>query len=356
MSFGLHRFHSLALELGQPFAKKLHGSPLTPPDDDRGEPTHQTWFVANAAGWVAGLEIDGRLILATGEHGRIWQIEAGRARELELTDELRSSKAEPRMRSASVAPIPGRRWLLGEGLDFSTRPGRLGQFPIDQLPLAADLSTLLAAVGPKPAKPGFWQRLRGRSESPAGVALVLDCDVDEPLPAGFTAGLRELERRRLHLDWQGNEADNYPLRLFDLPRPQGDLHEALLAIWRSELERHPDLAASSQAAWTDRDPDISPAQGFAELVPGQPERGWWRAATWAELEANLQVRAAKPPWSQSVSSRDLLAHLRAAVEHPRVVAVFDIPDEASVVAWYLLGGVSITSGCLELVALQRVWS
>ena len=102
-------------------------------------------------------------------------------------------------------------------------------------------------------------------------------------------------------------------------------------------------------------------------MPGQPERGWWREAEWAELETDMflggtefRERGTPGAWSLSEAycpGLDIVERLRAVTVEHRAVAVFDVPHEESVVAWYLFGGISKSAGdTLEVVALERVWS
>ncbi|PRQ02007.1 hypothetical protein [Enhygromyxa salina] len=365
-------FEHLTLRVGE-LGPKLHGSPLTPPDAaERTCPTHQTWFAATADAVVGALEHDGELHLATGAGGRVWQIDAGQARELQLNAELpellrwTAATSEPstghlgdrrnlvrQLRWARHTPIPGQRLLLVDGLNPD----------IAQLPLNAEPSVLLEALRPRVDPPSRWRRLLGaKSSGPSGAALVLDCIESAPLPDGFTPWLRALEQRGMHLDWSGNEAGNYPLPLFELPPPSGPdpLRSALLGIARDQLER------ASEDAWADWPPDSSPTEGYEQLVSGQPQRGWWRDASHEELVSGLELRGsefadrgtptAQLTWSRSISGGELLGRLQASVQEICAVAVSGVPDDECVVVWYLLGGVSRTSGKLEVVALERVWS
>lgn len=365
---------------GPPGPNRLPYSPLAPaPRDGVPEPSYQTWSLIRGRRFVGALDCEGVLHLGVGREGSAWLIDGQGSRELALDaarpEVLRwsSTEAEP------VSAMPLESWGVPRAvlttLRFAVLEPRVGQRivlvdgfdpPAEGWSLARGTESLLAALAlPQPAGKGLRDRLRRLFDprEPEAVGLILDLVSEPPAPSGWCPWLRELERRGLHLDWRGNESDNYPLDLFERAAPEPATREtiegAMLELARDVLER-------DTVAWDERDPSAPADPGFRELVPGEPRRGFWRRVEWRELETQLHVSGyayldaeegrRDQLWARRISGPELLVELRARVHEPVAVGVFDVPREDCVEVWYLIGGVARASGALEWVAVSRVWT
>lgn len=372
------RIDGTGRRFGPVYRERIYGSPLEPWVERRTEvPAHQSWFVGGEGGEVGALWIAGALHLAVGRGGSGWVVDAGAPAPLSFSGEVPPALSpEPanldsnlhrglaarrahlaKLSYCSVEVAPGRRFFLTSGL--MVPPGSLAGSP--------ERGELIETVSKgQPAAPrAFFSRLIGSAAAePAGALLVLDCERGEDEPEGFLPWLAYHERHGVTFDWMGNEGGGGLLVHSErAPAAEGGTVSALLDLLGASPEVRAGLGDEAWDEWRDYGED-DPA--YAPLIAASPERGFWREVELEELRDDLRGGASEYLAAGTADARlfterrvpgsHLVDRLRASLHEPAVVALHQVPSDESVVVWFALGGVSKSSGDLEVMLVERVWS
>ncbi len=377
MTDGPVRFEHFARRFGPTYKKRIYGSPLEPWVEARADvPAHASWFVGGQGGEVGALWCEGNLYLAVGRGGAGWRLEGGSVTELRFEpdapevlrrepEDLRANihtvlfeRRQPlaRLSYCRVTPAAGQRFLMTSGISLDIAG-------LDVNETSAELIETIAAAQPQPERGGFFARMLGSSPGqPAGVALVLGCRRGEPAPDGFLAWLRFQEQRGVIFDWKGNEGGG-GLHTCTEPGPVEDIERALLSVLEQSPEVREGIFEEAWEEWREYGVD---EPGFERLIEDAPQRGFWRRLDLEEIARDLNGRAsgylhagtseARLLFEEHVPGAELVARMRAALVEPVVMALHQVPSDESVVVWFAIGGVSKTSGDLEVMLVERVWS
>lgn len=370
------RFEHLGRRFGTTYEERVYGSPLEPWVDCRIDaPAHRAWFVGGKGGEVGALFYADELYLAVGRGGLGWRFDNGALESLcfdqkapevlrNEPSDLQSNKhtvlfARRRpladMRFCRVTPKVGQRYFLSSGLSV--------QATDLQSDLAnAELMERVAASQPEP-KRGILARLLGSAPvGPTGAALILGCHDDESPPVGFLPWLEYHQRRGISFGWMGNEGGG-ELVTHSEPAPEVNVDRALLEILEKSETVREGLFEEAWEEWREFG-DAQP--GFEQLIEDAPQRGFWRRSDLVELEQDLSGRAseylnsgtsdARLLYERHIPGRLLVEHLQKALIEPVALALHQVPSDESVVVWFAIGGISKSSGQLEVMVVQRVWS
>ncbi|MGH1345622.1 MAG: hypothetical protein ACRBN8_28920 [Nannocystales bacterium] len=322
---------------------------------------YEAVFAEGACGAAGALHVGEDVVLAVNERGAGWRVVDGRMEPLRFgevppkhlatgTDASSPTSAELRAQLAAlrwcvVRPTAPARFLLVSGLE------------LDLSGLDASRADLLDAL-PTPASPGFFGRLRG-AKPPEGVALLLSvCPETENPPDGWLPWLRFYRGLGLEFHCWGTEGGG-EMEFHDAPAPDGPIEDALLEVLRTHDALEQGQFTELYLNWLES--GESPESGFRELVPGQPERGHWCPAPLDEVAKTFEARVARRDVQEGQHVRVrpgtlLVAHLRKAIVEPVALALHAEPTDESVVVWFIVGGISKTSGRLEVFLSERVWS
>jgi hypothetical protein len=350
------QLHAHGRRFGAPTDERVSGSPLEPTE----RVAHETWWLQGHGGEVGALLVGDLLHLAVGRHGTGWRRVDGAWQPL-VFDQPRppvlSAPAEPSLeaeerrrplatlRWCSVTPTAGDPLLLVSGFDLG--PGPLG-------PLADE--ELLAAI-PEAPPPGFFARLLGAKEQ-EGTAMTLRYEAGDAPPPGWLPWLGFHRDHDLEFHCWGTEGGG-ELELVSAQAPVVPLREALLDLLRSHERLDPDTLADLYGNWQESGDQPDPS--LTELVAGAPERGSWREVPLEELAGVLMAYASHTDSQglrreRTLPGSALTARLRETVHEPLVLALYAEPTSESVVVWFVAGGVSKTSGQLECLLTERVWT
>ncbi|HHH30862.1 MAG TPA: hypothetical protein ENK57_21300 [Polyangiaceae bacterium] len=370
------RFEHLAQRFGPTYKKRIYGSPLEPWVEARADvPAHRSWFVGGQGGEVGALWCEGELFLAVGRDGAGWQLEGGSVATLhfepgapeilqrepaDLHANIHTVLFERRQPLADlsycrVTPKPGQRFLLSSGLSIEISG-------LDVSETNAELFRSIANSQPEPER-GFLARILGSSPGqPAGAALIIGCLPDEPPPAGFLPWLEHYRERGVRFNWMGNEGGG-GLHTCEELGPVDDVERALLSVLEQSPEVREGIFEDAWEEWGEYGVD---EPGFERLVEDAPERGFWRRLELDEIARNLSGRAseyldsgtsdARLLFERHVPGAMLVEHMKAALVEPVVMALHQVPSDESVVVWFAIGGVSKSTGDLEVMLVERVWS
>ncbi|MCO4748009.1 MAG: hypothetical protein KC912_24665, partial [Proteobacteria bacterium] len=235
------------------------------------------------------------------------------------------------------------RFLLDSGLDLSA----------DELDLSRSDEDLVAAI-PTGASVGLFAKLFGKAKAREGAVMLLSAEPATPAPDGWLTWLEFQTGRDLEFHCWGTEGGT-EMATHSEPAAQRPTAEALLDILRT----HPSIVREQFADLYDdeapRDPELQ------ELVPGTPERGFWRSVPPSELAEVFTAHTSSGPGydlrsDQFLPGSALVDRMRDTLDQPAAVALHAGHEAEAAVVWFAVGGISRSSGQLECFLSERVWT
>ncbi len=330
------------------------------PGHDPPSAEYEAWYVDTRRAAVAAFWSDGALWLGG---SAIYAVGEGVETLPATAHGPASAKDGAVRRWARATPTPGMRYVViscaGTTRDdsarivtrrftaSSSRPAGASQSP-EALAEALILAQLADAGNSRPE------------------AAVLVIEVTEgDAPDDLVAWLDVLRGRGIDLSWRGNEAGPGLLHTFTrAPRLGQDVCAVLLEQARGDAAVTTPIAEHA-GAWLEELGGAAPIAG--QLLPGEPQGGYWHPVALEQLAADSSGSAGA--WLDAGTANARLAHVHhlpgasvvarlcACVDEPAAVCITSQPDpDSAVLACHLVGGLDRRSGDVVGFVLARIWT